>query len=222
MNCAGARRHLAAVKAAAPEVLTAIRTKQLAQELLLYKEDHLQDIAKTGAAPRARARGCASLGGRRGRRRACVAMLTAWPLCRGALSAMRWGAGRARGAQVGQTAAGLVDDAGVDALAAPAPEPLAHQRTAAPLCQPQARRVRRVPTLPYAHDERRRRGAGLVEDKEMDDLTKLLDHKLKDLHYHPPAFHAAMPQPAQLLFDHPMFADVPDAEFHAQARHALD
>ena len=33
-----------------PEVLTAIKTKQLAQELLLYKEDHLQDIAKTGAA----------------------------------------------------------------------------------------------------------------------------------------------------------------------------
>ena len=48
-SCAGARRHLAAVKAAMPEVLTAIKTKQLAQELLLYKEDHLEDIAKTGA-----------------------------------------------------------------------------------------------------------------------------------------------------------------------------
>lgn len=48
-SCAGARRHLAAIKAAASEVLTAIKTKQLAQELLLYKEDHLQDIAKTGA-----------------------------------------------------------------------------------------------------------------------------------------------------------------------------
>jgi hypothetical protein len=120
---------------------------------------------------------------------------------------------------MGLLAAGLVDDGGVDALAALAPEPLAHQCTSAPLCQPQARRVRRVPNLSYAQDERRRRGAGLVEDKEMDDLTKLLDHKLKDLHYHPPAFHAAMPQPAQLLFDHPMFADVPDADFHAQARH---
>ena len=43
-SCAGARRHLAAVKAAMPEVLTAIKTKQLAQELLLYKEDHLEDI----------------------------------------------------------------------------------------------------------------------------------------------------------------------------------
>lgn len=63
--------------------------------------------------------------------------------------------------------------------------------------------------------------AGLVEDKEMDDLTKLLDHKLKDLHYHPPAFHAAMPRPAQMLFEHPVFADVPEAEFHAQARHVL-
>ena len=50
-SCAGARRHLAAVKAAVPEVLTAIKTKQLAQELLLYKEDHLHDIAKTGADP---------------------------------------------------------------------------------------------------------------------------------------------------------------------------
>jgi hypothetical protein len=81
VNCAGARRHLAAVKAAAPEVLTAIRTKQLAQELLLYKEDHLQDIAKTGAVPCAHARGCASPGGRGGRGRAGVAVLAVWPCC---------------------------------------------------------------------------------------------------------------------------------------------
>ena len=86
VNCAGARRHLAAVKAAAPEVLTAIRTKQLAQELLLYKEDHLQDIAKTGAAPRARARarGCTSSRGRGCRARSGVHVAAIWRRCRGA------------------------------------------------------------------------------------------------------------------------------------------
>lgn len=42
-----------------------------------------------------------------------------------------------RGAHVGLLAAGLVDDGRVDALAAPAPEPLAHQCASAPLCQPQ-------------------------------------------------------------------------------------
>ena len=52
----------------------------------------------------------------------------------------------------------------------------------------------------------------------MDDLTKLLDHKLKALNYRPPPFEATAPRPAQLLADHPMFAGVPDAEFHSHAR----
>jgi len=138
VNCAGARRHLAAVKAAAPEVLTAIRTKQLAQELLLYKEDHLQDIAKTGALLLLRARARPGLPGRargpraRGRGHAhCLAALPRDPVC--------YALGRrpSRGAHVGLLAAGLVDDGRVDALAAPAPEPLAHQCASAPLCQPQ-------------------------------------------------------------------------------------
>ena len=60
--------------------------------------------------------------------------------------------------------------------------------------------------------------AGLVEDKEMDDLTELLDHKVKALNYRPPPFAATAPRPAQLLAGHPMFAGVPDAEFHSQVR----
>ena len=52
----------------------------------------------------------------------------------------------------------------------------------------------------------------------MDDLTELLDHKVKALNYRPPPFAATAPRPAQLLAGHPMFAGVPDAEFHSQAR----
>ena len=37
------------IRAAYPEVLTGIKTKQLAQEMLLFKEDHIDDVARTGA-----------------------------------------------------------------------------------------------------------------------------------------------------------------------------
>ena len=40
------------IRAAFPEVLTAIKTKQLAQELLLFKEDHIQDVGRTGMSGR--------------------------------------------------------------------------------------------------------------------------------------------------------------------------
>lgn len=52
----------------------------------------------------------------------------------------------------------------------------------------------------------------------MDDLTKLLDRKVKALNCRPPPFAATAPRPAQLLAGHPMFAGIPDAEFHSQAR----
>ena len=48
-ECAAALRFLAEVKLAFPEVLQAIKTKQLAQEILLFKEDHIVNLAKTGA-----------------------------------------------------------------------------------------------------------------------------------------------------------------------------
>ena len=44
-----AHRLIGQVRAAYPEVLTAIKTTQLAQEMLLYKEDHIGDVARTGA-----------------------------------------------------------------------------------------------------------------------------------------------------------------------------
>ena len=51
-ECEEARALIAHIRAAYPEVLTAIKTKQLAQEMLLYKEDHIGDVARPGAAPR--------------------------------------------------------------------------------------------------------------------------------------------------------------------------
>ena len=47
-ECAEAQRLLGMLKAAFPEVLTAIKTKQLAQEILLNKEEHIGEVAKTG------------------------------------------------------------------------------------------------------------------------------------------------------------------------------
>jgi hypothetical protein len=44
-----AQLFLAQIKGAYPEVLRAIKTTQLAQELLLYKEEMLQEIGETGA-----------------------------------------------------------------------------------------------------------------------------------------------------------------------------
>ena len=48
-ECAAALRFLAEVKLAFPEVLQAIKTMQLAQEILLFKEDHIFNLAKTGS-----------------------------------------------------------------------------------------------------------------------------------------------------------------------------
>ena len=46
-----ALRYIAAMKESFPEVLQTIKTHQLAQELLLYKEAYLHEIHKTGGAP---------------------------------------------------------------------------------------------------------------------------------------------------------------------------
>ena len=51
-ECAEAQRLLSMIKSAFPEVLTAIKTKQLAQEILLNKEEHIGEVAKTGAIKR--------------------------------------------------------------------------------------------------------------------------------------------------------------------------
>ena len=50
-QCEAALRFLVEVRLAFPEVLQAIKTKQLAQEILLFKEDHIVNLAKTGNAP---------------------------------------------------------------------------------------------------------------------------------------------------------------------------
>ena len=51
-ECAEAQRLLGMIRGAFPEVLTAIKTKQLAQEILLNKEEHIGEVAKTGAIKR--------------------------------------------------------------------------------------------------------------------------------------------------------------------------
>jgi hypothetical protein len=52
-ECQEAQRLIGLIRSAYPEVLTAIKTKQLAQEMLLYKEDHIDDVARTGDSRRA-------------------------------------------------------------------------------------------------------------------------------------------------------------------------
>lgn len=47
-QCGEALQYLAEIRQAFPEVLQAIKTKQLAQEILLYQEERIGDIAKTG------------------------------------------------------------------------------------------------------------------------------------------------------------------------------
>ena len=47
-ECREAQKLLGMIKTAFPEVLTAIKTKQLAQEILLNKEEHIGEVAKTG------------------------------------------------------------------------------------------------------------------------------------------------------------------------------
>ena len=47
-ECQEAQKLLGMIKTAFPEVLTAIKTKQLAQEILLNKEEHIGEVAKTG------------------------------------------------------------------------------------------------------------------------------------------------------------------------------
>ena len=51
-ECQEAQKLLGMVKTAFPEVLTAIKTKQLAQEILLTKEEHIGEVEKTGGAVR--------------------------------------------------------------------------------------------------------------------------------------------------------------------------
>ena len=47
-ECREAQKLLGMIKTAFPEVLTAIKTKQLAQEILLNKEEHIGEVEKTG------------------------------------------------------------------------------------------------------------------------------------------------------------------------------
>ncbi|CAL8460804.1 g335 [Coccomyxa elongata] len=47
-ECEKAQRLIALIKRSYPEVLTSIKTKQLAQEILLHKAEHIGDVAKTG------------------------------------------------------------------------------------------------------------------------------------------------------------------------------
>ena len=49
-ECREAQKLLGMIKTAFPEVLTAIKTKQLAQEILLTKEEHIGEVEKTGGA----------------------------------------------------------------------------------------------------------------------------------------------------------------------------
>ena len=49
-ECREAQKLLGMIKTAFPEVLTAIKTKQLAQEILLNKEEHIGEVEKTGGA----------------------------------------------------------------------------------------------------------------------------------------------------------------------------
>ncbi|KAK9908624.1 hypothetical protein WJX75_000582 [Coccomyxa subellipsoidea] len=47
-ECEEAQRLIGLIKSSYPEVLTSIKTKQLAQEILLYKAEHIADVARTG------------------------------------------------------------------------------------------------------------------------------------------------------------------------------
>lgn len=47
-ECGKALRYLAEIRLAFPEVLQAIKSKQLAQEILLFKEDQIGMLARTG------------------------------------------------------------------------------------------------------------------------------------------------------------------------------
>lgn len=49
-ECEEAQRLIGLIKSSYPEVLTSIKTKQLAQEILLYKAEHIADVARTGTA----------------------------------------------------------------------------------------------------------------------------------------------------------------------------
>ena len=47
-QCEAAYKYVAHIRAAFPEVLRALKTKQLALEMLLYKEEYLADLSRTG------------------------------------------------------------------------------------------------------------------------------------------------------------------------------
>lgn len=47
-ECEEAQKLIRLIKSSYPEVLTSIKTKQLAQEILLHKASHIGDVAKTG------------------------------------------------------------------------------------------------------------------------------------------------------------------------------
>ena len=46
-----AYRYIADLRAAWPECLKGVKTAQLAQEMLMYKENYIQDIGTTGKLP---------------------------------------------------------------------------------------------------------------------------------------------------------------------------
>ncbi len=47
-ECEAAYEYIGDLRDAFPEVLRAIKTKQLAQEMLMHKEEYIQEIARTG------------------------------------------------------------------------------------------------------------------------------------------------------------------------------
>ena len=62
-ECGKALRYLAEIKVAFPEVLQAIKSKQLAQEILLFKEDQIGNLAKTGDLHKLSLAGCLGANG---------------------------------------------------------------------------------------------------------------------------------------------------------------
>lgn len=62
-ECGKALRYLAEIKVAFPEILQAIKSKQLAQEILLFKEDQIGSLAKTGELRELALAGCLGANG---------------------------------------------------------------------------------------------------------------------------------------------------------------
>lgn len=58
--------------------------------------------------------------------------------------------------------------------------------------------------------------AGLVDEIEIEQLRELVERKQKTLYFRPPV--VAIPSALLMLRAHPMFADIPEADFAKQVR----